>query len=299
MILQEHYQYGGAIWALIMISAAQFLLLPTLLFFLASCQFAPVEANRMWAFRVMATVILLSSFVICLIFSLFNLFPSTGAPYFGIWILLVIYPFIVFCFLAMHERERYGFRVRRNIPRSFLGRLAAFPFYTGDYNALAWLSGWFLLTIIAVPIYEAVQARHGFGLMVFSPLFSAALLTYGYVSFTLYLWSKFLYRLVPKPWIGMITLALLLLAFVGNYAAVYFTDTVDIFMQTQILSVFFLIVPNYLWFIDGPGNRGEWSIQLYFSLGVFALFLAVNLRETVRMFREFKRVENANTEMPS
>jgi hypothetical protein len=183
--------------------------------------------------------------------------------------------------------------------RSFLGRLFAFPFYTGDYNALAWLSGWFLLMIIAVPIYEAIQPRHGFSLMVFSSFFSAALLTYGYVSFTLYLWSKFLYRWVPKAWIGMITLALLLFAVVGNYAAVYFTDTVDIFIQTQILSVFFMIVPNYLFFLEGPGYYGtEWSVQLYFSLGVFALFFAVNLRETVRMFREFKRIDDSNTEPP-
>ena len=288
LILREQYQQGDAIWALIILSAAKFLLLPTLLFFLASCQFAPVEANRMWAFRITATVILLPSFVI----GLFNFFPSPGLSSIGIWIILVFYPFIFFCFLAMHERERYGFRLRRNIPRSFLGRLAAFPFYTGNYNALAWLSCWFLLLIVAVPIYEwMVPGSRWNNLKTLQVAFSAALLTYGYVSFTLYLWSKLLYRWVSKPWIGSITFALLLLAFVGNYTAVYFTDSLGLVEFTQVLHVFFLIVPNYLWVLPGPSDGSEWSVQLYFSLGVFALFFAVNLRETVRMFKTFQRAE--------
>jgi len=286
-------------WRICIISAALFIALPIPLLFLASCQFAPVEANRMWAFRVAATVLLLPSFVICCALTYFHsffsiIFSFDVTPSFGVWVILTLFPFIFFCFLAMHEREKYGFRVRRNIPRSFLGRLVAFPFYTGDYNALAWLSGWFLLLIAAVPIYErtivpSLPPYLNMSLKWISPLLAAALLTYGYVSFTLYLWSRFLYRWVDKSWIGMITFALLVTAFAGNYAAVYFTAD-DIFLA-QMLSPFFLFVPNYLALMWGPYyySGDEWSIQLYFSLGVFAFFLAVNLRETRRMFRMFKR----------
>ena len=266
-----------------------FVALPILLLFLASCQFAPIEANRMWAFRVAATVLMLPSFLVCFALSGLGFHIGWGLEWsFFFWVLITIYPFFFFCFLSMHERERYGFRLRRNIPRSFPGRLIAFPFYTGDYNALAWLSCWFLLLLVAIPIHELVIKPHN-AMREICSLLAAALLTYGYVSFTLYLWSRFLYRWVAKAWIGLITLALLVIAFAGTYAAVYFT-ALDIF-DARMLSPFFIFVPNYIFFFWGPGYNYEWSVQLYFSLGVFALFLAVNLREMRRMFMEFKRNE--------
>ena len=296
-LIMEEVFLRGNLQVLCVISTSLFVALPIPLLFLGSCQFAPIEANRMWAFRVAATVLLLPSFFICFALSGLGFHIGWGLEWsFFFWVIITIYPFFFFCFLSMHERERYGFRLRRNIPRSFLGRLVAFPFYTGDYNALAWLSCWFLLLLVTIPIHELMIKPHN-AMIEICPLLAAALLTYGYVSFTLYLWSRFLYRQVAKAWIGLITLALLIIAFAGTYAAVYFT-AMDIF-DARILSPFFIFVPDYfpfLWEIFysyhsyWPNN--EWSVQLYFSLGVFALFLAVNLREMRRMFMEFKRVED-------
>ncbi len=289
-------QYDSNFQSFCFICLAQFLLLPILLFFLASCQFSPVEANRMWAFRVAATAILIPSFLICLFLTMSNSsIPGDWERIFTQWIVFTFYPFVFFCFLAMHERERYGFRMRRNIPRSFLGRLIAFPFYTGDYNALVWLTCWIVPVIVAVPICET--AIHYFGYMSLkrlSPCFAAALLTYAYVSFTLYLWSRFLYRRVAKAWIGAITFSLLVAAFIGNYTIIYLTAG-DIFLS-QLLSPFFLLIPNYLCFMNVNYYDREWTVQLYFSLGVFVLFLGVNLRETVRMFRTFRRWDGETTE---
>ena len=287
MILDESYKHEPGAFCLM--AAAKFLLLPALLYFLASCQFAPPQANRMWAFRVVATAVLLISFLPCFALSLVSLYFGRGflddwAGFFCLWAVLTPYPFIFLTFLAMHEREQYGFRLRRNIPKSFLGRLFVFPFYTGDYNALLWISFWITLSSVAVLCYEGMSPYEN--LTELSPLFSAVLLTYGYASFTLYLWSKFLYKWVAKQWLGAVAFALIISGMVLNYGIVYFTasDLLDGYM----LSPFLLFVPNYFFFLDMSYHNNEWSIQLFSSLGVFALFFAVNLRETVRMFRTFK-----------
>ncbi|MGL6193365.1 MAG: hypothetical protein ACRC2T_00915, partial [Thermoguttaceae bacterium] len=120
-----------------------FFVVPFGMLFLATCQFAPLQANRMFATRILLTVLGLLAIIGCVIADIINYYYSIvsgpGFGYYGVCLFLGIYPVALFSIVAMSERCSYGLRLRKNIPRSFIGRLLVFPFYTGDCNAFVWL----------------------------------------------------------------------------------------------------------------------------------------------------------------
>ncbi len=70
-----------------------------------------------------------------------------------LWLVTFESIFALALFVAVSERDQPGKRVLRSIPKSFLGRAAAFFFFSGAANGLAWASLMILLTLAAVWVW--------------------------------------------------------------------------------------------------------------------------------------------------
>jgi hypothetical protein len=100
--------------------------------------FSPPASNRIFPFRVLLT----SVFAIAIIFAFLNLFDNS------LWsftdnilivesISMVILPFLIL--LTACERVQWSTRIRRSLPKSLLGRILLFPFYTGAACGIVWI----------------------------------------------------------------------------------------------------------------------------------------------------------------
>jgi len=110
----------------------------------ASAMIAPPPSNRVLPVRISVSVCFV---VISVTFAIFDRIWSTSD---GVLVAMIIGVF-VFAFgmlLSICERERPGARVAAAIPRNPLGRILAFPFYTGSAGGVLWTLGIGLITIL-------------------------------------------------------------------------------------------------------------------------------------------------------
>lgn len=256
-----------------------FIILPLMLFFLAVAQFAPKETNRMFGFRITATVILFLGTGICTFFSIFNPFYSYESVLY-IWLIVMIYPFSILCVLPMFERDEYGLRLRKNLPQNPLLRLLAFPFYTGACNGMIWTAFWIVLSFFAILITLPFSRGSYLSYDDLCGGFSCVLMTFSYVALTHLLWTVLLRRWVAKDWIWLITLGLLC---VGVFFSVPLAMSFDMLYELRLL-----FVPYVFWAPFGPGSFQENGLQLLVSAVAFLMSCVYLFSLFVIRFEQFK-----------
>ena len=162
-----------------------------------------------------------------------------------VWTTLSILLCSIGLFIAVSERERLGWRIRRTIPRRWPLRPLAFLFYSGDASGVAWSSLMIILTLLPAAVWllvvphmqtgdnrETLGALAGLGLYAFSYALGAASIR-----------RRFLAHRVTGGYTWIIALFLL-----------GFTTT---------------IVPLALFFLSGDWNK-EWLTASPFGLLLFA-----------------------------
>ena len=113
-----------------------------LLALLAAASISPLSANRALPVRIFCTVAWLLTGVGAAIWS----YSSNSIVPIGWWAFLHIALYSIGLFVAVSERESIGGRIRRSIPRPWLLRPFAFPFYSGAGSGVAWSCLMIILT---------------------------------------------------------------------------------------------------------------------------------------------------------
>jgi len=114
----------------------------------AIAMISPPSSNRAPAPRVTFTVVTLAQAVIMFAFA----YVDNTYELLGAWAITHVVLIALCMAIAVCERERWGYRVARTIPRNPLGRLGAFFFFSGSAGGLAWaglLVGFVLLVLLA------------------------------------------------------------------------------------------------------------------------------------------------------
>jgi hypothetical protein len=104
---------------------------------LANVNLAPPSTNRMLPFRLFITAVLLLSFL--LFWWIGVVTGEVEGAVLG-WFFLFATLWSLMMLIAVCERESWGSRISRTIPRNSLLRLLVFPFYTGAPNGILWCS---------------------------------------------------------------------------------------------------------------------------------------------------------------
>ncbi|MDR1924395.1 MAG: hypothetical protein LBQ66_08470 [Planctomycetaceae bacterium] len=133
---------GGRAWSGFWSICSIFLLIEvgafSLLVLGAVALFSPLTSNRVFPIRIALTVYFIVGFLL-VFFDVFGM-------YFGVSVTSGLLTFEIIClvFLAFMipsivcERDRWSFRIRRDLPKSALLRILLFPFYTGTACGLVW-----------------------------------------------------------------------------------------------------------------------------------------------------------------
>ena len=114
-----------------------------LLALLAAASISPLSANRALPVRIFCTVAWLLTGAGAAIWS----YSSNSIVPIGGWAFPHIALYSIGLFVAVSERESIGRRIRRSIPRTWLLRLFAFPFYSGTGSGVAWSCLMMILTL--------------------------------------------------------------------------------------------------------------------------------------------------------
>lgn len=281
MLRIHHY------WEIIMILIVGFIFfiaVPAMLFFFALAQFAPKESNRMLGFRIATTLIFVPSLWICFFFSLNSRWYAV--PLF-IWYVLAAYPLSFLCFTALAEREEYGLRLRRQIPRSFLGRLFVFPLYSGALNAMVWSAAIIILSAFVALLLIPINPEFGRETEGLLGAFSCVLMCFSYAFWTLLLWSLFFHRFFSRNWIWTITFGLLIVG--ALCSTIFFTSSSSYLVLSRILRLneSFILIPNVLW---GPSGRSHYhseGFQFSIAVSMFLVSCAALAVYGSKQFRKF------------
>jgi len=166
---------------------------------LATAQFAPETANRMFPVRVGLTI--LFSAVMTAVLVVICVADNVNFPgWLGtllefllltLW-LLVPYLFLVF----ICERTELSNRQRQRIPVSFIGRLIVFPFYSGVAHAMVWSAGlvWFGILCLGIITCCANSTDGLYGRFVF------ALVFFDYCATSLLICNLLLRKWLSRHW---------------------------------------------------------------------------------------------------
>lgn len=127
-----------------------------LLMSLSVALLSPPSSNRMFQVRVYITIMWVLSAALAGVWAFAT---SSGEPIFAwcVWNVLLL---LVAMLIAVSEREHWGPRVARRIPKNPLLRPWAFLFFTGWAGGVAWCVTLMALTLIGAAI---VMHRTGFG----------------------------------------------------------------------------------------------------------------------------------------
>lgn len=264
------------------------------LFLLALVRFAPETSNRMLPMRVGMTSLAVTTMLLCGVCKYCEFSSSLSPILSGInsfvtmlgyfcWYMLPFLFLICIC-----ERDRLSLRIRRTVPRSLVGRVLAFPFYTGAAGALIWC----LLITVGILLFGVVLGNGFYG----SPesrfvarysAFSGVLLLWDYCALILLLYNLVFHRWISREWNWVPLFALLGFFLVMGLATflVWITLSIDLpFFERFSL---WGLLPYPCWLDDYWQLKTQltWALILAFAL------LALNGPWVVRRFREFRRPE--------
>ncbi len=150
---------------------------------LSVAMLSPPSANRMLPVRIYTTIIWLLSAVVAGIWAYVE---SAGEAIF-VWMVSCVSMFGFMMLIAVCERDRWGPRVARKIPKNVLLRPLAFLFFTGWAGAVAWCVILMAITLIGGGIVMATVGSYVMATIGFSfhwdgfwPLVGLALYLYAY-----------------------------------------------------------------------------------------------------------------------
>ncbi|HBT75671.1 MAG TPA: hypothetical protein DEB39_01820 [Planctomycetaceae bacterium] len=277
--------YQGTMWrdllmVFLMIAFFLYAVVPAGMLFLAACQFASPQSNRMFLTRVVMSVFGAVSLGAAFLMQLAWRDMDNALP---IWVLFAMYPCFLLCFTACCERREYGLRLRAGIPRTTLGRLLAFPFYTGDCNAVVWLLLWILAGNAVYWTGTAIRQPPGYSWdwITIAPLISAVLLSFNYAVAAIAV-RNVLRRCIPVGATWIILLGLLGIGIIVGMPLRFIDDPFN-----RIL-----FAPNPIWILDIDDSHPEYKIaQLVFAGVWFALLVPVVAVWARRRFKMFVRYE--------
>jgi len=187
-------QFGEAVPAIIVTISV----LCTIAYLLASAQFAPEAANRMLPVRIGLTILFAITMTIMLVLVIVRRHSHISnwmealvyVPFMLLW-WLVPYLFLVF----ICERPEQSNRQRQQIPMSLVGRLIAFPFFSGVANAMVWSTGLVLSGILWLIVADYCTNLYGmYG------LFAFPLLLFDYCATSLLICNQLLRKWVSRHW---------------------------------------------------------------------------------------------------
>lgn len=152
----EMMRYGTAMWigandfwVVAGLCFGGFVVVVTLLAFLAIAMIKPASANRALPVRVLLTAVWLVGYAVGFWIGL--AYPGIAGVPVWVWS-CVCYIVLGFCLLtAIAERDTWGVRVRQQIPRGVLGRAVAFLFFSGAAGGVIWAIILASLTLLAFP----------------------------------------------------------------------------------------------------------------------------------------------------
>ena len=287
----QQQEFGEAVPTLVVLTSV----LCTIAYLLASAQFAPEAANRMFPVRVGLTIL----FGITMIgaFALAVAGDITGgtaipqwldalieSPFWMLW-LLVPYLFLVF----ICERTEWSNRQRQQIPMSLVGRLMAFPFFSGVANAMVWSAGlvWCGILWLIVVDYctnRSVSSSSGslYG------LFAFALFLFNYCATSLLICNLLLRKWIDRHWhwvpVCVLIGTIIFVLFAGFWFRMLSNESWQSFWKIPFLP--------YPW--------PTWDKDLaYWQYVIGEIWLAVlcvvGLPWVVKAFRKFRRACPDNT----
>lgn len=174
----------------------------------------PPAANRALPVRVMLTI--LWAVTLWIAFDSGSNFRDRTPLVWWSWTQIALSGLVLLS--AVGERERWGVRISRTIPRSPLGRATAFAFYSGGAGGVLWTTLMMTATIVAVdvagprivPIGFVVRESDVTRLLLALATGSFAILAYGLTAVAIH--RRFLARRVPQKNTWAVA-ALLLLVF--------------------------------------------------------------------------------------
>lgn len=139
-----------------------FLAVVLLLAFLAIAIIKPASANRALPVRVLMTILWLLGYLVMGVIGL-TISGMEGVPIW-IWSCICFIPLGLNLFIATAERETWGMRVRKQIPRNALGRAVAFLFFSGAAGGILWTLILATASLLAFPLYFQMFVKNTSGI---------------------------------------------------------------------------------------------------------------------------------------
>ncbi len=266
-------------------------------YFVTLANYAPPSSNRMFPLRVavagLGVILLVAYFMTQLLLS-YSLLDETVAEYFRSF-RFVFWWTVPFLFLTVIcEEDRWSWRVRQTIPRSFLGRLLAFPFYSGLPGALIWAFLVVLGELAASGIGFLFQEEAGFifGSKDLKPRigqllagFSATLLLWDYCVMTVLFYHFFLRNRISRRWNWLplfgITGGLLGVMIAMTILSEFFSINVPFLEHSD----FWIVMPFPFW----QDDFGPVMTQLAGAGPLAGLLVLTGLPWLRRRFKDFRR----------
>lgn len=138
-------------WVVISVMAGTWLAAIAMIFFLSVAMIAPATANRALWPRLYFSLVWVASLVGFVVLSV-NV--DTLDPLLA-WLIAMFILLFFAAVICSSEREVFGPRLRRGIPRSGLARVPAFFFYSGAAGGLLWVQALIGITLLATFIVRA------------------------------------------------------------------------------------------------------------------------------------------------
>lgn len=191
--------------------------------------------------------------------------------------------------LAASERDEFGPRQRRAVPRNSLGRLVSFTFSSGCAGGLLWASGLFGLSLLlALGLEQRIPASSGRDSDTFAWLLLALLIcglfTLGYVLLATFLRHRFLKTPTKQLATGGIAAVILAVAMLGPPLIAFALDPRqwDVNEETWLM-----LNPFGAFFVSGAETISAYHL---FLLNVSGALVVVGLLLNAHWFwRQWKR----------
>jgi hypothetical protein len=276
-------------WIGMGITLACWLAAVAMLFFLSVAVIAPPTANRALLPRLYFTLVLLVSFVG---FS-YLVVRFTDTDPLEAWLVFVTIFLTLAALISASERETFGPRLRRTIPRFTLLRLPAFLLYSGAAGGLLWSALLYALTLGGV--WAVVSQRSPLpGFTLYDGMMGDWLARFTSVGFWVFgyllLAVLFCRRLLPikngSLVTGVVGLCLMAIASIVPMIIAYALDPDrwDLDPETWLMLNPFgpIMAPDGDW----DGAYGMFALPL--SAGFFALMVLVNVPWFFRQWKAFR-----------
>jgi len=196
---------SGRLWPEIFAWTLVFSFVYAGLFLISVAMIKPKPMNRAKPVRLFFTIAWLLSFAIVELW-------ARDKERIYIWTVLVF----VFCVVAMitagSEREGVSHLMRRSIPGTSMKRMAAFLFFSGSANGIAWTSLVLGCSLAACSLHYALDLEPEFWVIV-----GLALHLFAYVNTSVFIRNKWLAGRLRKAYTWLVTLGLLALLTVGPW----------------------------------------------------------------------------------